>query len=239
MMIGLPNNDKTFTCTLFAPFRSKTTNSGEVVPGLLDLKSDDEIKNYFERYFPDAISVMPDFIDDYKRNPACQLVMTSCAPWNYQDKIVLMGDSAHAIVPFYGQGMNAGLEDVLVFKETLEKYGGDFSAAVPEFARVRKPTGDAIRDLSLHNYIEMRSHTGSTAFLLRKKVEGMLNWLFPSTWIPLYKMVAFTRIPYHECIEREKRQDRFLSAAKWALGISGIALGAAAMWTSTRRSNAR
>ena len=234
MMIGLPNLDKTFTCTLFAPFKTTTTASGDVVEGLLDLKTDEQIRAYFERHFPDAISVMPDFVEDYKRNPACQLVMTSCGPWNFKDRIVLMGDAAHAIVPFYGQGMNAGLEDVLVLREALLKHSCDFSKAIPEFASKRKPTGDAIRDLSLHNYIEMRDHTGSALFLMRKKIEGVLNRIFPASWIPLYKMVAFTRIPYHECIEREQKQDAILKAAAWTMGaglvgVAALAAGAA-LW---------
>merc|ERR1711871_1814035 len=135
---------------------------------------------------------MPGYAAQFKRNPTCQLVMTTCKPWNYKDKVLLLGDAAHAIVPFYGQGMNAGLEDVLCFMETLDSNNGDFSKAVPSFAATRKPAGDAIRDLSLHNYLEMRSHTGSAAFLLRKKLEGVLNAIFPNSWIPLYKMVAFT-----------------------------------------------
>eukprot|EP00941_MAST-03F_sp_MAST-3F-sp1_P004433 g4433.t1 len=217
MMIGLPNPDKSFTCTIFAPL--KTSEDG---PGLQDIKTTEEVKEYFARYFPDAIQFMPNYIEDFKRNPSCPLVMTKCAPWNIGDKIVLLGDSAHAMVPFYGQGMNAAFEDVLVFMETLKESKGNLSQAVPLFAKKRKPSGDAIAELSLRNFVEMRSHTADPLFLLRKKFEGVLNWAFPKKWIPLYKMVAFTRIPYEKCIEREENQSWLLSTVGRALATAAV-----------------
>mmetsp|Transcript_21906 Transcript_21906/g.26648 ORF Transcript_21906/g.26648 Transcript_21906/m.26648 type:complete len:491 (-) Transcript_21906:1338-2810(-) len=216
MMIGLPNGDKSFTCTIFAPMEST-----EDVPGLLDLKKDNEIKQYFGENFPDVTTVIPDFVEQFQRNPSCRLVSVSAKPWNLDDRILLLGDAAHAMVPFYGQGMNCGFEDVLEFDETLKICGNDLSKAVPRFAQVRRERANACRKLSYGNYIEMRSHTGSKLFLMRKKFEGILNWLFPKTWIPLYKMVTFTRIPYDQVIERSKAQDRILNNLIFTAFFSG------------------
>ena len=171
---------------------------------------------------------MPNYLGDFRQNPSCQLVQTRCSPWNYSDKILLMGDAAHAIVPFYGQGMNAGMEDVLAFSEVLDKFKNNLSKSIPYFARERKPTGDAIGDLSLHNYVEMRDHTASSMFLFKKKIEGLFNWLMPNTWVPLYKMVAFTRIPYHHAIERGNKQEKTLDNILFGatcVGVAGMALG--------------
>ena len=138
---------------------------------------------------------MPDYIEDFKKNPACSLVTVQVDPWNWKDQILLLGDAAHAVVPFYGQGMNAAFEDVFEFNKALTAHGNQLAAAVPAFAKKRRPAGVGIMDLSMNNYIEMRHHSGSALFRFRKKVEGVLNWIFPSAWIPLYKMVAFTSIP--------------------------------------------
>jgi kynurenine 3-monooxygenase len=136
-----------------------------------------------------------------------------------------MGDAAHAMVPFYGQGMNSGFEDALYFDEVLDSCNSNLAKAVPEFSRTREAAGNAIAKLSMNNYMEMRHHTGSSLFLLRKKFEGVLNAMFPTWWIPLYKMVTFTRIPYHHVIEREQAQDRILSqfgtAATFAMAVGG------------------
>ena len=223
MMIALPNQDKSFTCTLFAPFESKRdAETGAHVEGLRDITTPEQVKAYFARHFPDVVAIMPQYVEEFLRNPACMLVTISCRPWNWEDKVLLMGDAAHATVPFYGQGMNAGMEDVLAFAEALDAHGHNLAKAVPAFAESRRPAGNAIGDLSMSNYLVMRHHTRSKLFLLRKKVEGWLNWLFPKTWIPLYKMVAFTRIPYHEAVMCEARQDRMLTFAGKALACTAI-----------------
>ena len=212
MMIGLPNADKSFTCTIFAPFHTQ-----DGVPGLLDLDEASEIQAYFDAYFPDVTQVIPDYIKQFQRNPACRLVTISTGPWNWGDKVLLIGDAAHACVPFYGQGMNCGFEDVLELDETIQTFAGDLSQAVPAFAERRKPKGDAIAQLSLQNYMEMRSHTASTLFLLQKKFEGLLNMVLPTLWVPLYKMVTFTRIPYNVVIERAALQEKLLKVASCGL----------------------
>jgi kynurenine 3-monooxygenase len=227
MMIALPNPDKSFTCTLFAPNAE-----------LQRVKSREDVTAYFTRHFPDAVQYMPDFCEQFQKNPACRLVMLEVSPWHVALKagpgagskthVVLLGDAAHAMVPFFGQGMNAGMEDALELAETLDKHDS-LDAALPAFVATREPRGRAIVQLSLDNYKEMRSHTASRLFLLRKKLEGWLNWAAPNTWIPLYKMVAFTRIPYDEAMRREAFQDKVVHAIGYAAlgGLAALALLAA------------
>ena len=171
---------------------------------------------YFKTYFPDAIALMPNLQSDFQNNPACRLVAVQARPWNFKDKILLVGDSAHAMVPFYGQGMNAAFEDVLSFFEMHDEMNGDLSKIVPAYAAKRQPAGEAIAQLSMQNYVEMRHHTADPMFRYKKKVEGVLNWLFPNWWVPLYKMVAFTRIPYHESVS--------LAAPRTALAVLPFAV---------------
>ena len=161
--------------------------------------------------------------------------MTRCAPWNHSDKQLLVGDAAHSVVPFYGQGANAAFEDCLDFVERLDACGGDLAAAVPDFAESRRPAGDALAQLSLDNYVEMRHKTASPAWLVRKRLDDLLNWLFPASWIPLYGMVAFTRIPYHEALARAKRQDALLDSALMAGGAAALGAAGLAVWAVARR----
>ncbi len=205
MMIALPNPDKTFTCTIFAPLRSEAG-----VPGLAEVRTPAAAEKYMKSYFPDVLPLMPGYADEFLSNPTSPLVTVKVSPWNYKDRVVLLGDAAHAMVPFYGQGMNSAFEDCLYLDEVIDKFGGNLAKAVPYFAKTREAAGNGIAQLSMRNYTEMRDHTGSTMFLLRKKFEGFLNRVFPQWWIPLYKMVTFTRIPYDTVIEREARQDGML-----------------------------
>lgn len=231
MMIALPNPDKSFTLTLFAPWP------------LLDAldASPEDVEPFFREHFPDALPLIPELKTQFQRNPSSALVMTRCDPWNVGGRAVVLGDAAHAVVPFYGQGANAAFEDCLVFCETLDACGGDAQATVREFARIRKPAGDAIGDLSLDNYIEMRHKTASSLFLLRQRIETMIQRFFPSSWIPLYGMVSFTRIPYEEVIVRARSQDRIVAAATaTAVVAAAAAVGAATYYVvSTVRSPTR
>ena len=171
-----------------------------------------------------------------------RLVTVRVDPWNFGSKILLIGDSAHAVVPFYGQGMNAAFEDVYELVRTIEESGDDLATAVPKFARERQPRGDGIRTLSMNNYREMAHHAGSAMFRARKKVEGWLHMLFPSRWIPLYKMVAFTSTPYDEAIATAHVQDvRFgmgtfvatFAATFAATRLAYPAIEAATGWTTS------
>lgn len=192
MMIALPNPDKSFTCTLFAPYHG--------TGGLLDLNTKDKVLEHFEKYFPDAIEKMPNLVEEYEKNPNGALATMKVNPWHVEDYMVLIGDAAHAIVPFYGQGMNSGFEDCLILSELFDEYDGQLDKILPTFTKVRKPTADALAQLSFDNYVEMRKHTASKLFRFQKRVEAVLHFLFPRYWIPLYTMVSFTRIPYDQVI---------------------------------------
>ncbi|CAG6017879.1 kynurenine 3-monooxygenase [Menidia menidia] len=217
MMIALPNLDKTFTCTLFMPFDE-----------FEKITTGDEVIHFFQNYFPDAIPLIG--VDalkrDYFRLPAQAMVSVKCSPYHIGDKCVLMGDAAHAIVPFYGQGMNAGFEDCIVFDEIMEQLNEDFSAVLPEYTRVRVPDDHAIADLAMYNYVEMRAHVNSKWFIFRKHVDNVLHLLMPKTIIPLYTMVTFTRTRYHQAVERWHWQDKVINRGL-LLGAAGAAVGGA------------
>lgn len=182
MLIALPNPDKSFTCTLFLPFE------GPVSFG--QLKTPETVREFFHKHFPDAEPLMPALIEDFRDNPTGSLVTIHCYPW-HRNLTLLIGDAAHAIVPFYGQGMNAGFEDVRVLNELLNKYEDNWKAVLPEFEQLRKPDADAIAQLALNNFVEMRDLVADEDFLLRKKIEARLHELYPDKWIPLYTMVTF------------------------------------------------
>ena len=205
MMIALPNQDRSFTCTLFWPFEGENS--------FANLRTDDEIVAYFKQHFSDAVPLMPALVEDYRRNPIGSLVTIKCFPWSYQDKVTLLGDAAHAIVPFYGQGMNAAFEDCVALTECLKNSRDDIAAVLREYERRRKPNADAIADMAMDNFVEMRDHTASQLFLWKKKFQHVLHGLFPRTFIPLYNMVSFTTIPYAEAQRRARWQASVLRAA--------------------------
>jgi len=224
MLIALPNSDQSFTCTLFAPFT--------ILNGLKDA---DAVTAFVRFHFGDAEHLLDrSYARDWFATPVSPLVTVRFGPqWNWMDKAVVIGDAAHAVCPFYGQGMNAGFEDVLVLNEVMRHYPDPSSPShinlalvLEEYSRLRQPAADALADLSLNNYIEMRSKTASTWFRFRKRIEHHLHDLMPNSWIPLYTMVSFTRIPYHEAMSRDRRQQRLLSLgiAVTAVGIASLAL---------------
>jgi kynurenine 3-monooxygenase len=182
MMIALPNPDGSFTCTLFFPF------NGEL--SFQSLDTDEKIKLFFESTFPDAIKLMPDYLHDFHQNKTSSLVTMKCFPW-VKDNTLIIGDAAHAIVPFFGQGMNAGFEDCRILNQLLDQHHDNWNDALEEFQEIRKPDADAIAQLALDNFIEMRDLVANENFLLRKKIEAKLYELFPDKWIPLYTMVTF------------------------------------------------
>lgn len=202
MLIALPNPDGSFTCTLFLPYEGE--NSFE------KLKSEEEIKEFFEDKFPDALKLIPNLIDLFNENPTSPLVIIKCFPWTYEDKVALIGDASHAIVPFYGQGMNAGFEDVSILNEMMDKHGDNWTELFKEFETSRKPDADAIADLALKNFIEMRDLVGQEWFLKRKKIERALYENFPEQFIPQYSMVSFTNTPYSEAVMKGNQQDLIL-----------------------------
>lgn len=202
MMIALPNVDGSFTCTLFIAFEGKNS--------LANLKSPEAVKDFFKTNFQDAMEMMPELTDDFFANPDASLVMTKCYPWHFEDKVCLLGDAAHAIVPFYGQGMNAGFEDCTVLNRLMNEHADDFAKIFPAFTKERKPAGDAILELALRNYIEMRDKTGDADFLLQKKIEARFSAKHPDKWIPLYSQVTFSHIPYHEALRNGDMQQNIM-----------------------------
>lgn len=182
MMIALPNPDGSFTCTLFFPFEGN--------PSFNILKTKNDIEKFFSETFPDAKALMPELSHDFETNPTSSLVTIKCYPW-VRNKTLLLGDAAHGVVPFYGQGMNAGFEDCRILNDLLTQHKDDWDIVLPEFQKLRKPDTDAIAQLALDNFIEMRDLVADAEFLLRKKIEGKLYELFPDRWIPLYPMVTF------------------------------------------------
>jgi kynurenine 3-monooxygenase len=190
MMIALPNPDGSFTCTLFFPFAGN--------PSFSALNTDHEVRDFFTSTFPDAFTLMPDALRDFRTNPTSSLVTVKCFPW-VRNNTLLIGDAAHAIVPFFGQGMNAGFEDCRVLNQLLERHADNWDIVLPAFQKLRKPDADAIARLALDNFIEMRDLVADEDFLLRKKIEAKLHELFPQKWIPLYSMVTFyDHLPYAE-----------------------------------------
>src|SRR5213595_1383459 len=204
MMIALPNPDGSFTCTLFWEFegpRSFATTT-----------TDDEICRFFDEELPDAVPLMPSLLDDFKTNPTGSLVTIRCAPWFYKDKIALVGDAAHAVVPFYGQGMNAAFEDCVVLDKCLAEFPQDRQRAFAEYFARRKENTDALANLAVQNFIEMRDKTASKAFRAKKKLDHLLEGLLPGIYLPLYTMVTFTRIPYSAGARRARLQNRIVYA---------------------------
>jgi kynurenine 3-monooxygenase len=209
MMIALPNPDGSFTCTLFWQFAGPRS--------FASLATDEEIDRFFEEEFPDAVALMPTLLEDFRENPTGSLVTIRCAPWHHRDKVTLVGDAAHAVVPFYGQGMNAAFEDCVVLDECLAELPNDRERAFAEYFVRRKQNADALADLAVHNFIEMRDKTASRTFRAKKKLDHSLERLLPGIYLPLYTMVTFTRIPYAEAARRARRQDRILYTVLIAL----------------------
>lgn len=199
MLIALPNADGSFTCTMFLPFE------GEV--SFEHLKTDGDVLAFFGKYFPDAIPLMPTLLHDFWANPTSSLVTVQCSPWQWQGRILLLGDAAHAIVPFYGQGMNAGFEDCTILDAMLDEMGGDWAKTIPAFAKARVADGHAIAELAQRNFIEMRDLVADPKFLLRKKITADLFAKFPQEFLPVYSMVTFSNTPYHIAMREDDAQN--------------------------------
>ncbi len=222
MMIALPNPDASFTCTLFWEFEGRRS--------FATMKTDDDVRRFFEEEFPDAVPLMPSLLDDFRNNPTGSLVTIRCAPWFYRDKACLVGDAAHAVVPFYGQGMNAAFEDCVVLDECLEEFPENRERAFAEYFRRRKQNIDALADLAIGNFIEMRDKTASKTFRAKKKLDHALEAALPGIYLPLYTMVTFTRMPYAKAAKRAQIQDALVYAS--LLLIAAIFV-AAMLWLVT------
>jgi kynurenine 3-monooxygenase len=199
MLIALPNIDGSFTCTLFFPFE------GEI--SFASITTREQVKHLFETYFADAIALMPTYIDDYFNNPTSSLITVKTNPWTYKDKSCIIGDAAHAIVPFYGQGMNSGFEDAYYLSTLIDTHNGNWASILEEYQKLRKPNGDAVAQLALNNFIEMRDLVADPVFLERKKIEKDLMNKFPAQYKSVYEMVSFSHTPYAFALATLTAQD--------------------------------
>jgi kynurenine 3-monooxygenase len=203
MLIALPNIDGTFACILFLPF--------EGADGFERLTTQSQVDAFFRTQFPDAFPLMPGLAEHYFANPTGSMVTIKCSPWHVEGRSLLMGDAAHAIVPFFGQGLNCGFEDCTCFLEILDRHGADWRRVFKEFEESRKINTDAIADMAIENFVEMRDRVGDPGFLLQKKVELALQAKYPQLFVPKYAMVTFHRIPYSIALARGVVQERILT----------------------------
>jgi len=183
MMIALPNADRSFTCTLFWPYED-----------FEPLDSDEKVLDHFNRVYPDAVRLLPTLTRDFRENPTSSLATVRCSPWNH-GRVCVIGDAAHAVVPFYGQGMNAAFEDCRLLRDALKR-GESIEPTLVDFARERKPHADAIADMAIENFLTMRDRVADPAFLFRKRVEQAMDRIDPERFKPLYNLVSFSNTPY-------------------------------------------
>lgn len=204
MLIALANIDGSFTCTLFMPFEGEISFEA--------IKNQTDLNEFFDQYFQDAKAIMPDLEKLYFKNPVNPLVTMKCFPWIYEDKVALIGDAAHAVVPFYGQGLNAGLEDIDVLMNIVEEEkGANWGNILKKYQDCRKPNGDAIAELSYRNFQEMSELTADPMFLLRKKIETNFTKKHPDLWLPLYDRVTFSEGTYLEALEIGDIQNQIMN----------------------------
>lgn len=211
MLIALPNIDGSFTCTFFYPFEGEQSFETQDTP--------EKVQRFFSEQFPDAFALMPHLREEFFRNPTGSMVTVRCSPWHAGEKALLLGDAAHAIVPFFGQGMNCAFEDCTYLDECIARAedltrgeGEDsWRNVFEEFEQLRRINADAIADLAVENFVEMRDLVAQPGFQLKKRVEQALQQRFPDTFIPKYSMVTFHRVPYSVALARGKVQDGILA----------------------------
>ena len=212
MLIALANQDGSFTGTLFFPFEGDTSFS--------KLDTNEKVAEFFTKEFPDVMEMIPDLTSQFFHNPTSSLVTVKCFPWIREDKFALIGDAAHAIVPFFGQGMNCGFEDCSVLNQLMDKHGDDWTSLLQEFQELRKPDADAIADLAVNNFTEMRDKVADPAFLLQKKIEAGLHEKYPNQWVPAYSQVTFSpHIRYSEALKRGQMQEEIMQQVMKKEGI--------------------
>ncbi len=202
MLIALANEDGSFTCTLFMPYEGGNNS-------FISLDSKEKVDNFFKETFPDFYEMMPNIADAWEDHPLSSLAIMRSYPWHH-GKTAMMGDAAHATVPFFGQGMNGGFEDCSVMWRLMQKHNEDWEKVFAEYSIERKPDGDALQDLSLYNYHVMRDYVADPMFLLRKKIEAKFSKMYPDQWLPLYSQVTFSNIRYSEAIANGKAQSQIM-----------------------------
>jgi kynurenine 3-monooxygenase len=202
MLMAMANEDASFTCTLFMPHEGGENSFDK-------LTSREAVNQFFLTTFPDFYEMMPNIADAWEDHPLSNLAIIRCYPWT-NGKVALMGDAAHATVPFYGQGMNAGFEDCTVMNRLMKKHDHDWDAIFQEYSIERKPDGDALQDLSVDNYFVMRDYVADPAFILRKKIEAKFSELHPDRWLPLYSQVTFSNIRYSDAYRQGNIQSSIM-----------------------------
>ena len=204
MLIALPNTDGSFTCTLFFPF--------EGAPSFASLDTKEKVRSFFTSTFADAAAIMPTLEEDFFHNATSSLVTVKCFPWIRNEHFALIGDAAHAIVPFFGQGMNCGFEDCAVLNTLIDKHPDNWNLILNEYQMLRKPDGDAIADLALNNFVEMRDKVADPVFLLQKKIEALFSSKHPDKWTPAYSLVTFSPdVRYSEALSRGNEQQKIMN----------------------------
>lgn len=203
MMIALPNAEGDFTCTLFMPHHQSERN-------LSQLKTEQDVVHFFQEVMPDACQHMPTLVEDFFNNPTGNLLTVKCFPWHVKGKVLLMGDAAHAIVPFFGQGMNCCFEDCYYFDQLMNDFGDDWAQIFEAFGNLRKENTDAIADLAVENFVEMRDLVAQKDFILKKQAEAILEEQYAGAFISKYAMVTFHRLPYATALKRGRTQDKVL-----------------------------
>ncbi|MDF4204482.1 NAD(P)/FAD-dependent oxidoreductase [Maribacter sp. SA7] len=212
MFIAMPNLDGSFTCTLFMPFEGDVSFDS--------LKTKKEAVHFFNTYFPNVKDEIENLTEDFFKNPTSAMVTMKCYPWTYWDKVALVGDSAHAVVPFYGQGMNAGFEDIYVLDQIIQELGDDWQRIFEIYQERRKPNADAIAELSYRNFVEMSSKTADANFLLQKKIEKHFAAKHPEKWVPAYSRVTFSNRPYAEALAEGDAQEEIMQEVMKTPGIA-------------------
>lgn len=203
MLIALPNMDGSFTCTLFFPFEGD--------PSFASLDTKEKLQTFFKATFADAYELMPTLADDFFTNPTSSLVTVKCFPWIREDHFALIGDAAHAIVPFFGQGMNCGFEDCRVLNSLIDTHKENWNLILREYQTLRKPDGDAIAELALNNFVEMRDKVADPKFLLQKKIEAAFSKKYPGKWTPAYAQVTFSpQIRYSDALKNSIKQEAIM-----------------------------
>ena len=211
MMIALPNQGGSFTVTLFLPYDGPSSFAA--------LKTDDDIQRFFLQQFPDAVALLPELVQQYHANPVGPLLTVRCQPWHLGGRVALIGDACHAVVPFLGQGMNAAFEDCTVLDRCLRHHAPDWEAAFADFERQRKVHTDALADMAVDNFLEMRDRVSSRWFLWKKKLDILLHRLLPGWYLPLYTLITFTTTPYAEARRRARQQVRYV---RLVVGWAGL-----------------
>jgi kynurenine 3-monooxygenase len=202
MLMALPNLNGSFTMTVYLP------RSGD--NGFEKIKNSEDVRAFFEKHYPDSREYMPEYASEFMENPQGRLGTVKVSSWVYKDKVALVGDAAHAIVPFFGQGMNCGMEDCFYLLSFLKKHSWDWEKAFEEYDRRQRPNGNAIADMALENFVEMKDKVGDAQFLLKKKIEHKIETTFPDLYRSRYGMVTYTLIPYSLAQKAGVIQDEIL-----------------------------